>query len=138
MCLCTKVSHQPTSGELNPLPIPDAPWDMISVDFIVELPESEGKDAIMVVVDWVTKCGHFVDMVTTLSAAGTANLYVQHIWKHHSLPGKAVSDRGPQFVAEFMRELYQFLGIKLAATTVYHPQGDGQTERVNQELEQYI
>ena len=76
MCLCTKVSHQPPVGELNPLPVPDAPWDTISVDYIVELPESEGKDAIMVVVDSVTKCGHFVDMVTTLSAAGTAKLYI--------------------------------------------------------------
>ena len=92
MCLHTKVSHQPPVGELNPLPVPDAPWDMISVDFIVELPESEGKDAIMVVVDSVTKHDHFMDMVTTLSAAGTAKLYVQHIWKHHGLPGKAVSD----------------------------------------------
>ena len=69
MCLCTKVSHQPPVRELNPLPVPDAPWGMISVNFIVELPESEGKDAIMVVVNLVTKHGHFVDMVTTLSAA---------------------------------------------------------------------
>ena len=88
MCLCTKVSHQPPVGELNPLPVPDAPWDMISVDFIVELPESEGKDAIMVVVDSITKHGHFVDTITTLPAAGTARLYVQHIWKHHGLPKK--------------------------------------------------
>ena len=77
-------------------------------------------------------------MVTTLSAAGTARLYVQHIWRHYGLPKKAVSDRGPQFVAEFMKELYQLLAIKLAATTAYHPQGDGQMERVNQELEQYL
>ena len=92
----------------------------------------------MVVVDSVTKCGHFVDTVTMLSTAGMARLYVQHIWKHHSLPKKAVSDRGPQFVAESMKELYQLLGIKLAATTAYHPQGDGQTERIKQELEQYL
>jgi transposase InsO family protein len=51
---------------------------------------------------------------------------------------KALSDRGPQFIAEFMKELYRLLGIKLAATTAYHSQGDGQTERVNQELEQYL
>ena len=74
MCLHTKASHQPPVRELNPLPVPDAPWDTISVDFIVELPESEGKDAIMIVVDSVTKCGHFVDTVTTPSAAGTANI----------------------------------------------------------------
>src|ERR1700761_2989445 len=138
MCLQTKPAHQLPIGQLHPLPIPDAPWDTISVDFIVELPESNGKDAIMVVVDSVTKRSHFIGTVTTLSAAGTAQLYLQHVWKHHGLPKKVVSDRGPQFVAEFTKELYRILGIKLAATTAYHPQGDGQTERVNQELEQYI
>ena len=95
MCLRTKSICQPPSGELHPLPIPDAPWDMISMDFIVELPESKGKDAIMVVVDSITKRSHFMSMVTTLSAAGTAQLYLQHIWKHHGLPKKVVSDRGP-------------------------------------------
>ena len=94
MCLCTKASHQPPVRELDPLPIPDAPWDPISVDFIVKLPESEGKDAIMVVVDSITK-SHFVDTVTTLSTTGTARLYVQHIWKHHGLLKRAISNRGP-------------------------------------------
>ena len=108
------------------------------MDFIVELPESAGHDAIMVVVDSVTKRAHFIPTLTTTSAAGTARLFVQHVWKHHGLPRKVVSDRGPQFVAEFTRELYRILGIRLAATTAYHPQGDGQTERVNQELEQYL
>ena len=94
----------------------------------------------MVVVDSVTKRSHFVSMVTTLTAARTAQLYLQHIWiwKHHRLPRRVVSDRGPQFVAEFTKELYRLPGIKLAATTTYHPQGDGQTEQVNQELEQYL
>ena len=78
-----------------------------------------------VVVDSVTKWSHFVSMVTTLSAAGTAKLYLHHIWKHHGLPKKVVSDRGPQFLAEFMKELYRLLRIKLSATTAYHPQGDG-------------
>jgi Chromo (CHRromatin Organisation MOdifier) domain len=112
--------------------------DTVSVDFIVELPESSGHDSIMVVVDSVTKRAHFVSTVTTISAAGTARLFLHHVWKDHGLPRRVVSDRGPQFVAEFTRELYRLLGIKLAATTAYHPQGDGQTERVNQELEQYL
>ena len=76
MCLQTKSIHPPPSRELHPLPIPDAPWDMISVDFIVELPELKGKDAIMVVVNSITKRSHFISMVTTLSAAGTAQLYL--------------------------------------------------------------
>ena len=138
MCLRTKSIHQPPSGQLHPLLIPDAPWDTVSIDFIVELPESHGKDAIVVVVDSITKRSHFISMVTTLSAAGTAQLYLQHIWKHHGLPRKVVLDRGPQFMAEFTKELYQLLGIKLVATTAYHPQGDGQMERVKQELEQYL
>ena len=92
----------------------------------------------MEVDDSVTKRSHFIITVTTLSATGTAQLYLQHIWKHHGLPRRVVLDRGPQFVAEFMKELYRLLGIKLAATTVYHPQGDGQMERINQELEQFL
>ena len=138
MCLQTKSIYQPPSGELHPLPIPNAPWDTASVDFITELPESYEKDAIMVIVNSVTKRSHFVSTVTTLSAAGTAQLYLWHIWKHHSLPRRVVSDRDPQFVAEFTRELYQLLGVELAATTTYHPQGDRQTERINQELEQFL
>ena len=94
MCLCTKASHQSPIRELHLLPIPNALWDTISVDFIVKIPESKGKDAVMVAVDSVTKHGHFVDTVTTLSAAGMVRLYVQHIRKHHSLPKKAVSNRG--------------------------------------------
>ena len=94
MCLCTKSIRQPPTGELHPLPIPNAPWDTISVDFIMELPESNGKDAIMVVVDSMTKWSHFISTVTTLTAARTAQLYLQHVWKHHSLPRRVVLDRG--------------------------------------------
>ena len=92
----------------------------------------------MVVIDSITKWSHFVSTVITLTTTGTAQLYLQHIWKHHGLPKKVVSDRGPQFIAEFMKELYRLLGVKLAATTAYHPQGDRQTEWVNQELEQFL
>jgi len=137
-CLRTKVQHQRPTSELQPLPVPEERWEVMSVDFIVELPESGGYDAIMVVVDSVGKRAHFMEMVTTITAAGAANLYLRHVWKHHGLPRKVVSDRGPQFVAEFMKELYRLLGIELASSTAYHPQIDGQTERVNQELEQYI
>ena len=116
-------------GELHLLPIPNTPWDTISVDFIMELPESNGQDSIMVVVNSVTKCSHFVSMVMTILSIGAAQLYIWHIWKHHGLPKRVVSDRGLQFIVEFTREIYQLLGIKLAATMAYHPQGDGQMER---------
>ena len=71
-------------------------------------------------------------------ALGAARLYLQNVWKLHGLLKSMLSDRGPQFVAQFMCELYRLLGITILASTVYHPQSNGQTERVNQELSQYI
>jgi len=108
------------------------------VDFIVELPSSSGYDAVMTVVDSVSKRAHFIPTYTTVTAEGAARLFLHHVWKLHGLPGQVVSDRGSQFVAEFTRELYKKLGIKIATTTAWHPQADGQTERVNQELDQFL
>ena len=138
LCLCTKVQRRRPIGELHPLPIPEDRWKVISVDFVVELPESNGYDAVMCVVESTTKRAHFISTHTTVSALGAARLYLQNVWKLHGLPSVTVSDRGGQFVAQFTRELYRLLGIKVAASTAYHPQTDGQTERLNQELEQYI
>jgi RNase H-like domain found in reverse transcriptase/Reverse transcriptase (RNA-dependent DNA polymerase)/Integrase zinc binding domain/Chromo (CHRromatin Organisation MOdifier) domain len=138
LCVRTKVQRRAPVGELHPVPVPEQRWSTISVDFIVELPESNGHDSVMVVVDSVSKTSHFVPTNTTVTALGSARLYMRNIWKLHGLPDVVLSDRGPQFVADFTRELYRLLGIKLATSTAYHPQTDGQTERVNQELEQYI
>jgi RNase H-like domain found in reverse transcriptase/Reverse transcriptase (RNA-dependent DNA polymerase)/Integrase zinc binding domain/Chromo (CHRromatin Organisation MOdifier) domain len=138
LCLRTKVPRRKPIGELHPLPVPESHWSVVSVDFIVELPESNGYDAVMCCVDSVGKRAHFIPTHTTVTALGAARLYLHHVWKLHGLPDAFLCDRGPQFVAEFTRELYRLLGIKLFASTAYHPQTDGQTERVNQELEQFI
>jgi hypothetical protein len=132
------VQRRRPIGELHPSETPDAPWEVISVDFIVELPESHGYDAIMCVVDSLTKRAHFIPTHTTLNAEGTALLFLKEVWKHHGTPRVVVSDRGPQFIAAFTRELYKLLGIKLAMLTAYHPQTDGQTEHINQVLEGYL
>jgi hypothetical protein len=92
LCFWTKAQRHHPVRELHPLPIPDAPWDTISVDFIVELPESSGHDAVMVVVDSVTKRVHLSSTLTTVTAAGTARLFVQNVWMHHYLPRRVVSD----------------------------------------------
>jgi hypothetical protein len=125
-------------GQLHPSETPEALWDIISVNFIVELPESHGYDAIMCIVDSLTKCAHFIPTHTTINAEGTALLFLKEVWKHHGTPRVVISNRGPQFVAAFTRGLYKLLGIKLAMSTAYHPQTDGQTERVNQVLEGYL
>jgi len=104
----------------------------------MELPLSSGHDAVMTVVDSVSKRAHFIPTHTTVTAEGTARLFLYQVWKLHSLLKCIISDHGPQFIAHFTRELYRLLGIKLASSTAWHPQTDGKTERINQELDQYL
>src|SRR5882757_9484681 len=92
----------------------------------------------MVVVDYHTKLKILIATTIKLTTFGTAVLFRNHIFKRFSLPQKVTSDRGPQFVSEFMRELSKLLGIKGTPSTAWHPQTDGQTERVNQEVEHYL
>jgi len=110
----------------------------ISVDFITKLPLAQEYDAILVVVDWLTKMVHFIPTTEKTMAEGLAKLFRDNIWKLYGLPKSIISDRGPQFTAELMRELNQMLGIESKMLMAFHPQTDGQMERVNQELEQYL
>jgi len=138
LCLQTKPWRHSPVGELQLLSVPDARWDTLSVDFVVELPESSGHDAVMTVVDSVSKRVHFVPTHTTVTAEGAARLFFHHVWKLHGLPKRVASDCRPQFVASFTKELYRLLGVRLSSSTAWHPQTDGQTERVNQELDQFL
>jgi len=88
---------------------------------MVELLESSGHDTVMTVVDFVSKRVHFVPMYTTVIVEGAARLFLHHIWKLHGLPKRVVSNRGPQFVASFTKELYRLLGIQLSSSTAWHP-----------------
>ena len=76
--------------------------------------------------------------MTSISSSEVARIYQDNIWKIHGIPKKIISDKGPQFASTFMRELCKALGIKRAMLTVYHPQIDGQTERINQEIEVFL
>jgi hypothetical protein len=108
------------------------------VDVIGELPLSRGFDAILVVVDRLSKRIHAIPTTTQMDSSGMARLFLEHVWRHHGLPDEIISDRGPTFVSRFSRELSELLGIKTTPSTAYHPQTDGQTERVNQEIETYL
>jgi hypothetical protein len=130
LCNRMKVQCRRPIGELHPSETPDAPWEVISVDFIVELLESHSYDTIMCVVDSLTKHAYFIPTHTTINAEGTALLFLKEVWKHHGMPRVVVSDRSPQFVAGLMHELYKLLGIKLALSTAYHPQTNGGTPQV--------
>jgi len=118
--------------------IPDKAWTHISVDFITKLPLVQGYDLILVVVDRFTKMAHFVFTTEKTSAEELAQLFRDNIWKLHRLPNSIILDRGPQFVAGIMKELNRMLRIKTKLSIAFHLQTNGQTERMNQELEQYL
>jgi len=105
---------------------------------VVELLESSRHDVVMTVVDAVSKRVHFILTHMTVTVEGAARLFLHYVWKLHSLPKHVVSDRGPQFIALFTKELYRLLGIRLSSSTAWHSQTDRQTERVNQELDQFL
>jgi len=129
---------QVPAGKLMPNSIPKKPWSHISADFITKLPLAQGYDLILVVVDRLTKMAHFIPTTEKTTAEGLARLFRDNVWKLHGLPESIISDRGPQFAAGVIRELNAMLGIDSKLSTAFHPQTDGQTERMNQELEQYL
>ena len=118
--------------------IPYCRWQIISVNLIMELPQSHSYDSILIAVDRLSKWAHFIATMSDITSLGVARLFRDGIWKLHRLPEEVISNRGPQFVSNFMRGLSEILGIKVTASTAYHPQTDGQTEHVNQEVEQFL
>jgi hypothetical protein len=123
---------------LQPTQIPEGPWQQISVDFITDLPRSGGFDAILCVIDYFTKQAHFIPTEKTCTAEQLSQIYLTEVWKHHGTPRKIISDRGPQFAAQFTKAFQEGLGIKTTLSTAYHPETDGQTERLNQFVEAFL
>src|SRR5258708_7621024 len=105
---------------------------------IGELLDSEGYNAILVVVDHLSKRIHAIPTVTSLDSAGVTWLFLEHIWRHHGLPEEVISNCGSAFISNFSCKLAALLGVKLTPSTSYHPQTNGQTEHMNQEIEVYL
>jgi hypothetical protein len=138
-CQRIKASHLKSVGALQPLSIPSWKWDDISMDFIMGLPNtSRHHDSIGVIVDRLTKVAHFLPVHTTDKTQKYAELYIDRIVCLHGLPRTIVSDWGAQFIVRFWEQLQESLGTKLIRSSAYHPQTDGQTERVNQILEDML
>nr|CAH66749.1 H0409D10.7 [Oryza sativa] len=139
VCQRVKAEHQKPAGLLQPLKIPEWKWEEIGMDFITGLPRtSAGHDSIWVVVDRLTKVAHFIPVKTTYTGHKLAELYMARVVCLHGVPKKIVSDRGSQFTSKFWQKLQSELGTRLNFSTAYHPQTDGQTERVNQILEDML
>jgi hypothetical protein len=138
-CQRIKASHLKVAGTLQPLPIPSWKWEDLSMDFIVGLPNtSRHHDSIWVIVDRLTKTTHFLPIHTTHKTEKYADIYIDQIVRLHGVPRTILSDRGALFVACFWEQLQKSLGTTVIRSSTYHPQTDGQTERVNQILEDML
>ena len=137
-CTRNKVSRQKVCGLLQPLEIAQHPWESLSWDFIGGLPLIRDLNEILVVVDRFTKQAHFIPTKDTLTAEDLATLFISNIVRIHGLPKDIVSDRDKLFTSKFWGTMMEKLQIKRSMSTAFHPQSDGQTERTNQTLEQYL
>ncbi|RVW59896.1 Transposon Ty3-G Gag-Pol polyprotein [Vitis vinifera] len=139
VCQQVKAEHQRPAGSLQPLAIPEWKWEHITMDFVIGLPRTlGGNNAIWVIIDRLTKSAHFLPMKVNFSLDRLASLYVKEIVRMHGVPVSIVSDRDPRFTSRLWHSLQKALGTKLSFSTAFHPQTDGQSERVIQVLEDLL
>jgi transposase InsO family protein len=137
-CQRAKPERVRYPGLLQPLPVPQAAWEIVSMDSVEGFPKSGRFDSVMVVVDKFSRYAHFIAISHPYTAETIAHLFLDHIFKLHSMPLSIISDRDRIFTSSFWRELFRLTGTKLRLSSSYHPQTDSQTERVNQSLEAFL
>src|SRR5258708_11227228 len=137
-CACMKSPRHKPYGKLKQLPIPSRPWSSILMDFIKQLPDSEGFSTILVIVDHLTKQAIFIPSHNMVNAPQVARLFLIHIFSKHGVPVHITSDRGSEFVSHFFHSLGKLLQMRLHFTSGYHLEGDRQTAHANQVLQQYL
>jgi len=137
-CQRTKVVRHAPYGLLQSNEAPDRPWKSIAMDFITDMPKSEGYDTKLVVIDRLTKMSHFIQCSKDLDARQFANLFIKEIVRLDGLPHDSITDRGTLFTSDLWKETTGKLGIERRLSTAFHPQTEGQTERTNAILEQYL
>jgi len=138
-CQQNKTSHHQPYGLSSPLELPYAPWQSIAMDFITELPISDGCNQLWVIIDRFTKMVHFLPLQKEgKTAADLASIFAREVWKYHGLPTDIVSDHNSRFTSETWKEFLILSEIRPRMSTAFHPQTDGQTGRLNQTIEAYL
>jgi hypothetical protein len=138
-CQKVKAKHRHPTGFLQPLPIPKWKWEVVTMDFITKLPRTNKQhDSIMVVVDKLTKDAHFIPVNLTHKEANIVDVYMREIARLHGIPKKIVYDKDPKFTSNFWKGLFKGFGTNLNFSTTYHLESNGQTERVNQVIEDML
>ncbi|KAJ9532097.1 hypothetical protein QJQ45_003814 [Haematococcus lacustris] len=139
VCQRNKSSTQKPAGLMVPLQMPKAPWDSVSMDFVVKLPKTAaGHDSILVIVDRLTKMVHLAPTVEKVNGEDVARLFYDNVFKLHGMPLEIISDRDPRFRGQFFSGLCDIMQTKQCLSTAFHPQSDGQTERMNKVMEDML
>jgi hypothetical protein len=139
VCQVVEPDRTKSPGLLQPLPVPEGAWQTVLMDFVEGLSQSNHADCVMVlVVDKFTKYAHFVALKHPFIAASVAKLFLDQIYMLHGMPTSTISDRDRVFTTRFWQELFGLAKVQLCMGTTYHPQSDGQTERVNQCMEMFL
>ena len=138
LCQQIKVNIHLSAPSLAPIKADSYAYlfSTVTIDFITDLLESNGYNALYIVVDHnLTKAIVLISCTKTIDAIGTARLYHDNVYRRFGLPNRIISDRGPQFSSQVFQEMNNQLGVTSSMSTAFHPQTDGQTERTNQEIE---
>jgi L-fucose mutarotase/ribose pyranase (RbsD/FucU family) len=138
ICQENKIRNHPPENPIHLTDIPNRPFQILTTDFIMDLPESNGFNAISVYVDRFTKMVFIIPTVKEIDSIGLSRIFIDKVFPYTRLLEKLISDRGPQFASKVIKAILSVLGIKSSLSTAYYPQTNGQTERYNQELEQYL
>ena len=136
-CQSTKI-HPQIRVPLQPNQVPTSIWKSVTMDFVTDLPPTHGHDSMFIVVDCFSKATIIAPCRKDITVEQTSKLYLEQVWQRTGLPQQVISDRGPQFTSQVMKELWNKLGVKASLSTAFHPQTDGETECINQEIEQFF